>query len=66
MTATEDLHELERAIRRGLAELRATLCEAYDGRAWAAMGYPSWEAYLAAEYGPFAEHAAQIVAEAKR
>jgi hypothetical protein len=66
MTADDVLREMERNIRRKLAELRAELCESYDKRDWAALGYPSWEAYLAAEFGPFAEHAARMVAEAKR
>lgn len=56
------LAEAEREITRGLAEVRACLVEAYDRRDWQTMGYPSWEEYLHAEWGGFAEVAAEIVA----
>lgn len=56
------LAEAERQITRGLAEVRAYLVEAYDRRDWQTMGYPSWEEYLRAEWGSFAEIAAEIVA----
>lgn len=64
MTA-RPLAELERDLRRHFVEIRANLVEAYDRRDWQAMGYPSWDAYLAAEYGPLAEFAAEIVAEVR-
>lgn len=66
MTTPNDLAALERTVTRGLKEILAGLCEAYDRRAWAAMGYESWESYLAGEYGPFAAVAAEMVAETGR
>lgn len=65
MTAADELPKLERAISRGLKEILASLCEAYDRRAWEVMGYQSWEAFLKGEYGPFAEVAAEMVAEVR-
>lgn len=49
---TGNLHDitLER-LRRVVAEHQALLQEAHDRRAWAALGYPSWEAYCVAEFG---------------
>jgi len=60
------LANLERTMRRSFTELRANLCEAYDRHDWKTTGYSSWEAYLAAEFGPFAKDAARIVVESKR
>lgn len=61
-TERDQLAELERRARRGLAEMRAALVEAYDRRDWVTLGYPSWHAYLKAEYGSYAGMAAEIVA----
>jgi hypothetical protein len=65
MTASDELAGQERTIARGLNEILAGLCDLYDRRAWAAMGYETWEAFLADKYGAFAEVAAEMVAEVR-
>ncbi|MGI8709712.1 MAG: hypothetical protein ACR2LA_01780 [Acidimicrobiales bacterium] len=40
-------------IRDNLAEIAAAIPVAYSGRAWAVLGYSSWDAYCDAEFGEF-------------
>lgn len=42
---------LTRQIRVGLEGTHALIIEAFKGRAWKAMGYPTWDAYCQGEFG---------------
>lgn len=42
--------QLTDRIRQAADDLWALLLEAHEGRAWAALGYPTWEAYVRTEF----------------
>jgi enamine deaminase RidA (YjgF/YER057c/UK114 family) len=46
--------ELTRQIRVALEHSYTLIIAAYQGRAWAAMGYSSWDAYCQGEFGSLA------------
>jgi len=46
-----DARALTETIRSGLKEVALLLLEAHERRAWAVLGYHSWEAYARQEFG---------------
>lgn len=48
-------------IRQAADDLWALLLEAHEGRAWAALGYPTWEAYVRTEFDMSRRRAYQLV-----
>lgn len=46
---TDQIAELVRRIERDLDALSDWIIEAYDGKAWQALGYETWSAYVDAE-----------------
>lgn len=47
----ENARELTRKIRVGLEGTYALIIDAFKGRAWTALGYPTWDAYCQGEFG---------------
>lgn len=52
---------LTNSIRQGIDFLWKLLREAHDGKAWSALGYSTWEAYVAAEFGMSRQRSHQIL-----
>ncbi len=48
---TSEAQTLTQRIKRGLENVSLLLLEAHQRRAWAALGYPTWEAYVRHEFG---------------
>lgn len=46
----DEARTLTRAIRNDVAELELKLVRAYQGRAWLALGYATWDEYIAGEF----------------
>lgn len=57
--------QLTERIRDAAEELWALLLEAHEGRAWAALGYPSWEAYVRAEFDMSRSHSYRMLDQAR-
>lgn len=47
---TDEARKITDAIRNGIADLELTIVKAYQGRAWLALGYESWDAYVTGEF----------------
>lgn len=47
----ESARELTRKIRVGLEGTYALIVDAFKGRAWISLGYPTWDAYCQGEFG---------------
>ncbi|MGW1468481.1 hypothetical protein ACWCPT_29565 [Streptomyces sp. NPDC002308] len=47
----EQAQELTTRIQAAIEDAWALICEAYTTRAWCALGYESWDAYVEAEFG---------------
>lgn len=45
-----EARKLTDAIRQGVAELELMIVQAWQGRAWLALGYDSWDDYVAGEF----------------
>lgn len=61
----EEARELTERIRSTAEQLWALLARAHAGRAWLALGYPSFEAYVREEFGISRSRAYQILDQAK-
>ena len=48
---TADARRLTDQIRAGVRELSVLVLEAHQGRAWLALGYPTWSQYVREEFG---------------
>lgn len=49
--ADHEARDLTDRISQAADDLWALLLEAYEGRAWAALGYRTWEEYTSTEFG---------------
>jgi hypothetical protein len=62
----DEARSLTGEIRAGVVDTLALLLRAYEGRAWAVLGYRTWDSYCNAEFKnlsvPRSQHAAWIVA----
>lgn len=48
-------------IRNAVEDIRTLVAKAHEGKAWQALGYGSWEAYVKAEFGMSRVHAHRLV-----
>src|SRR5690625_621313 len=49
--AASDARNLTNKIRAGLEGIYQLIIEAYQGRAWTALGYSTWDDYIRREFG---------------
>lgn len=56
---------LTERIKRAGDEFGAMLVEAHDGEAWRALGYPSWRAYVEAEFEFTRQHSYRLLTQAR-
>jgi hypothetical protein len=54
--------EIKEQVEAAWAKLRP----AYEGRAWAALGYPSWQLYVTSEFDVDWRHAIRLLDHARR
>ncbi|MYW04784.1 hypothetical protein [Streptomyces sp. SID3343] len=66
--SVEDAHAVTGDIRRSLADVATAVTHlayqvrrAHRGRAWTVLGYPTWAAYVQAEFGIGRSHAYRLV-----
>jgi len=59
----EEATTLTNAIREAVDDLWSLLVKAHDGRAWEAMGYDSWAAYVTAEFRISPGHAGRLLVQ---
>lgn len=52
-------------IKRGAEELWGLLLDAYERKAWAALGYTSWREYAQTEFGMGQSHAYRLLDQAR-
>ena len=57
--------ELTTAIRTTAEQIHALLLQAYEGRAWSALGYESWREYATVELGISQSHAYRLLDHAR-
>ncbi|MBN7777749.1 hypothetical protein JYP49_14200 [Nitratireductor aquimarinus] len=57
----QEAKEISQRIRDRVEDIRKLVARAHDGKAWKALGYKTWEAYVKAEFGMSRVHAHRLM-----
>jgi hypothetical protein len=65
MMSAEEARDLTARIKAQIDGVAELILEAHDGRAWAALGYSSWERYIKSEFGLSRSRSYELIDQAR-